>query len=105
MEIRFSAVGPDRFCPDCGRWLVRVKEGGSFDLAAEASIDQQATMTYDEMGQLEEPREVEAIIVAAHCLRCNPEEKRKDPPYEQEERRRSDALWRRIVERNRGRRN
>lgn len=36
--VRLLAVGPDRFCPDCGRWLVRVKPGGTFDLAAKASV-------------------------------------------------------------------
>ena len=67
-EFQLRATGPDRYCPDCGRWLVKVKEGGTFDLAGEAQISQHAVIEPGTDGP------VEALITEAVCLRCHPEE-------------------------------
>jgi hypothetical protein len=36
--FRIHVVGPDLFCPDCGRWLVRIHEDGTHDLAGNSSV-------------------------------------------------------------------
>lgn len=68
-EFQLRATGPDRYCPDCGRWLVKVKEDGTFDLAGESEIQQQATVHLDEI-----EGEIDALIIEAVCLRCHPSE-------------------------------
>jgi len=60
------ARGANRYCPDCGRWLVRIHDDGSFDLAAEASMDCDRTSFIGSVP----PDEV--LIIGATCLRCNP---------------------------------
>ena len=68
-EFQLRATGPDRYCPDCGRWLVKVKDDGTFDLAGESEIQQQAVVRFNE-----ELTEVDALVIEAVCLRCHPEE-------------------------------
>lgn len=67
--IQILLRGPDRTCPDCGRWLVKVKEDGRFDLAAQASIFQ-----YVAFDLADPPDQTDGILFDAVCLRCHPEE-------------------------------
>ena len=71
-QTRMRFRGPDRFCPSCGRWLVKVKEDGTFDIAAMAGLTAEGEMTL-EVGQ-KPPDTMEALVVEATCLICNPEE-------------------------------
>jgi hypothetical protein len=70
-DVQLRITGPDRFCPDCGRWLVRVKEGGKFDLAALAGL-QTESVVLDADEPL--PEFVEALVISATCLICHPED-------------------------------
>lgn len=74
-QIRFIATGPDYYCPDCGRWLARVKDDGLLDLAAEAGITQVTEMPFP---MDDPPEEIEALVTSAICLRCHPEEKMEE---------------------------
>lgn len=74
-EFALITRGPDRFCPDCGRWLVKVHENGRFDLAAQSAINQEARFAFDPHEG--PPEEVEAFILEAICLRCHPEEEER----------------------------
>jgi len=71
-QIKMRITGPDRFCPDCGRWLVRVKEDGRFDLAEKSSIEiawdgQSAEEFFSMAGHV-----ASSSVLDAHCLllRC-----------------------------------
>jgi hypothetical protein len=67
------ARGPNRFCPDCGRWLVRVTEHGC-DLAGNASMMLKGEIEIQE-GTM--PQETEMLVMEATCLLCHPDEKPK----------------------------
>jgi len=72
-------VGPDRFCPDCHRWLVRVHKDGTFDLAAQASVELIGRGTADLSVDTE--HEVDLFTIEATCLTCKPEQKAEEMPY------------------------
>jgi hypothetical protein len=62
---RLVFTGPDRYCPHCGRWLVRVHPDGRFTLAGNAAIE----ATVSEVDFRLPPDEVESVVVEAICLR------------------------------------
>lgn len=66
--IELRLAGPDRYCPDCHRWLVRVHDDGTFDLAANAGLSAQTK-------DLDDP----ALVVDAECYDCNPEKVERLP--------------------------
>lgn len=41
-EVQFVVVGPDRYCPDCGRILLKVNDG-SVDLSAKTEMSVEGT--------------------------------------------------------------
>lgn len=63
--VRMLATGPDLFCPDCHRWLVRIHDDGLWDLASKAGVQWQVEI-FDPFAP---PDEVEAIPHEAVCLR------------------------------------
>lgn len=69
-------VGPDRYCPSCGRLLVKVNENGTLSLAPNTTINTTiitAIMGEGEFSRLNrQTEEVETLIVDAVCLDCNP---------------------------------
>jgi hypothetical protein len=58
---RVSLYGVNRWCPDCGRWLVLVNGDGTADIAAEAELTASGT-------------ESAATVTDAVCLRCHPDD-------------------------------
>jgi hypothetical protein len=68
-QIKMRITGPDRYCPDCGRFLVRVKEDGRFDLAAKSSVE----IVWDGRNPAELFSMTEHVayssVLDAHCLR------------------------------------
>lgn len=66
-------TGPDRYCPTCGRLLVHVNEDGGFDLSGNAGLSAVAEM--EVVDGVPQRSELEALVVEAVCLTCNPEEK------------------------------
>lgn len=65
-NVILDVQGPDYFCPDCGRWLARVKPGGVFDLAGNAAVSLVAEVDVD-------PSEAEVVaptlMAEAICYR------------------------------------
>ena len=72
--------GPDRFCPDCGRLLVKIHENGTFDLMGNAGMMARGELnTEEESFQEALSRGVEAVVMEATCLDCHPEHSPSEP--------------------------
>lgn len=63
-SVRLRFIGPDRFCPDCGRWLVRTHDG-DFTLAAKATALSSGFVADSDW----HTGEAEHVITDAICLR------------------------------------
>lgn len=71
-QIPLHFSGPDRYCPECGRLLVKVHESGSFDLSAQAGIQASAEMEFK--NGVPTASMIDALVIEAVCLLCHPEE-------------------------------
>lgn len=65
-------TGPDRYCPECGRLLVKIHQDGTFDLSGQAGV--QATGELVIENGVPTTSGLEALVIEATCLLCHPEE-------------------------------
>lgn len=66
--MRLHVIGPDLFCPDCGRWLVRVHEDGTFDLTGHSSVTLHAEVELSTLEQTDDGKfVVETTALEAEC--------------------------------------
>lgn len=68
--LKFS--GPDRYCPLCGRLLVRVNDDGTFVLAGNAGLRAEGELTIE--NGIPQNEHIETLVVDAVCLVCDPDE-------------------------------
>jgi hypothetical protein len=68
-SVELEPTGPDRFCPDCGRLLFNLSEGGGFDLAGKAMIESRFELRVDSETMLPVDDETPLLVIEAICLR------------------------------------
>lgn len=67
--VNLDIEGPEFFCPDCGRWLARAHDNGTFDLATQASVMLVAEIPV-EMPE-EDWTDAPTLMAEARCLRLS----------------------------------